>query len=415
MIRVASLLLFSVFVLSFDTSCVVYDSVNFRVNHSMPFLITEPKYCVPIVTSDNKIDCASTRTSQTPPVLECTPSFQCNYVWHHRDWCTLHACNCVLADAGETENRASTTTAPRIYLLMPYFGDTFQNYFQMYLDSLERNSDVLTVFLLTDLDLSAYRLPTNLIVVGMTFEQIRHRLIQLLTSDFGQFEPGELLSKPYKLVDFKTMFSRLFEDLLSAYDVREGVDFVGYGDCDLIYGVISDFWKPEHYSLDIIGGYHGHFTAWKNTRQFRSLYKSVPNLLNHLKTRTAYVTEIAFREPLLRHLRENNFKMFYINKYIIDIVPPVFYRFFRSDHRNRTKNWFDAYHAHTDIKEIFYNKSNGGRFTVWYDNGMQMGSVYVHLQKREMAIRWIREPAEGYFIEEHSFTSPADRLNKIQE
>jgi hypothetical protein len=54
---------------------------------------------------------------------------------------------------------------PKIYLIIVYYG-SFPNYFQLYLDSLGMNKDLLTVILVTDIPLN-YKVPTNVIHVNM--------------------------------------------------------------------------------------------------------------------------------------------------------------------------------------------------------------------------------------------------------
>lgn len=315
-------------------------------------------------------------------------------------WCSARNCaTCVSAAVGAL---ALPRRSPRIFLIIPFFGN-FLNYFQLYLDSLERNSDVLTVFLLSDVDLSPYRLPSNLVVVRMTFEQLRLKTVALLSSENATVTfPPSFMSGAYKLVDFKPLLAKLFTDVLQVFRVRE-YDFVGYGDCDLIYGRLSDFWREEHHSVDIIGGFHGHFVAWKNTNDFRNLYRAVPNLYNILLDEKVHIMdEIAFRQPLLSYLERSRLRMFYINAMFLDIVPPMFYGLFRSDHQRREKNFFDVYHANTDISSIYCNTTTG-RISVRFDDNSTMQCAYVHLQKRPMQITWSKSPADGFFVTQNSF------------
>jgi hypothetical protein len=293
---------------------------------------------------------------------------------------------------------------PRIFLFIPFFGSPL-NYFQLYLDSLGRNADVLTVFFLTDTDLSAYRLPSNLIVIPLTMTLLRRKLADVIRLDNATITfPSSFFSGAYKLVDFKPLFTKVFEDVLQVHRVREN-DFVGFGDCDLIYGRLADLWRKEHHNLDIIGGYHGHFVAWKNTHEFRNLYRGVPKLHEILlDTRVHIMDEIAFRPSLLQYLEKSQKKMFYINSVFLDIVPPMFYHMFRADHKERKKNFFDVYHAHTDIDSI-YCSTMSGRIRVKFDDNSSMDCAYVHLQKRPMQITWEKDPRHGYYITDRSFNS----------
>ena len=151
---------------------------------------------------------------------------------------------------------------PRIWLYMPYFG-AFPNYFQLYLDSLGRNADCLSVFLMTDIDLSGYRVPHNLIPIPMTLDALREKAARLIKDEFGmEVRPDALLKQPYKLIDFKIMYPELFREIGQRHGVTED-DFVGWGDVDLIYGRFSDFLDMDK-DYHVIGGFHGHLTALRN-------------------------------------------------------------------------------------------------------------------------------------------------------
>jgi hypothetical protein len=82
----------------------------------------------------------------------------------------------------------------RIWLYIPYFG-AFPNYFQLYLDSLKRNADCLSVFLMTDIDFSGYRVPDNLIPIPITFGAIREKAARLISDEFGMDVRPEAFSR----------------------------------------------------------------------------------------------------------------------------------------------------------------------------------------------------------------------------
>ena len=287
----------------------------------------------------------------------------------------------------------------RIWLYMPYFG-AFPNYFQLYLDSLARNADCLSVFLLTDSDLSGYRAPDNLIPVPMTIDALRGRAAQFIGDEFGiNVRPDALLKQPYKICDFRIIYLELFREIGERYGVTEE-DYVGWGDCDVIYGRFSDFLDMDA-DYQIVGGYHGHLTALRNIDSFRKLFREVaglPQLM--IDDKCHVVDEVAFRTPLLDFLEQNQYKMFYINRYFCDIVPECFYMLFRQDHAQREKNFFEAYHPDKDIDHVYYDRE--GRLTVVYDNGDSRQAIYCHLQKRAMSIDFDRHD-DGYYICEDAF------------
>ena len=268
----------------------------------------------------------------------------------------------------------------QIYLIIPYYG-AFPNYFQLYLDSLGINTDILTVFLITDIDISPYNCPKNLIVINMDKSELKKRASKFILETYNKVvEPDDLLKDNYKLVDFKIVFSLMFDDILDNHGVTEE-DYVGWGDIDLIYGKLSNFIDFRE-GYGILGGWHGHFTAIKNTDSFKNNFKAIPNYLELITANKAYGTdEIAYREPLKKYLAENKIKMFYANAYFCDIVPPCFYHLSRPDYTSYEKNFYDLYNPYKNINYILYDKST---LRVKYDDGSSRETLYCHLQKRKM-------------------------------
>ena len=287
----------------------------------------------------------------------------------------------------------------RIWLYMPYFG-AFPNYFQLYLDSLGKNADCLSVFLMTDSDLSSYRVPDNLIPIQLTLGAFREKATRFISDEFNiVVQPDALLKQPYKLCDFRIMYPELFRDVSEQYGVTDD-DFVGWGDCDLIYGRFSDFLDMKE-DYHVIGGFHGHFTAIRNIDLFRKLFKTVEGLPQLLLDETPHVVdETAFRKPLLDILERNGYRMFYINQYFCDIAPECFFGLYRQDHAQRKKNFFDVYHPDKEIEYVHYNRDGG--LTVIYDDGDSRQSIYCHLQKRSMLLDFDRYE-NGYYIREDAF------------
>jgi hypothetical protein len=262
------------------------------------------------------------------------------------------------------------------------------------------NTDMLVVFLLTDIDLSPYRLPRNLILIPMTFDVLRRRIASCLADEFGiSVNPENCIEEPYKLVDFKPLYPKLFQSILDQYGVNAD-DFVGWGDCDLVYGKFSNFIEQlEDYH--VIGGFHGHFTAFRNVDSFKNLFtliEGVPDSL--LDNKIHLVDEVGLREPLMSLIEQNHYRMFYINRFFCDVVPPCYYHLSRPDHASWDKNFFDVYNSMKNIDHLFYD--DDGKLTVIYDDGTQRECIYCHLQKRPMDVR-IDAAGNGFIIRENSF------------
>lgn len=291
---------------------------------------------------------------------------------------------------------------PRIYKFMPYYGNV-HNYFQLYLDSLENNKDCLTVFFISDIDLTQYRIPENFIQIKLTIQHLRNRLSSFLYKTYKKYvHPDELLPYNYKFCDIKILYPLLFDDVMQEHVVKN-FDYVGWGDCDLIYGKLTNFIDFEqHYG--IIGGWHGHFTAILNNNAFKNIFTEIPNLFNIITDNSKnYATdEIAYRDPLKKFLKENNLQMYYMNNDFCDIIPPCYYHLSRPNHQEWDVNFYDLYNPHKNIKYLYFNK-NDKSLTVFYEDGSQRETVYGHLQKRKMDLSF-DSYEEGYYINEHSFT-----------
>lgn len=296
----------------------------------------------------------------------------------------------------------NTSAQKKIHKFIAWYG-TVPNYFQLYLDSLEINKDILKVYFISDIDLSSYKMPENFIYIRLDKIHIKNRLSALLYKTYRKdVNPDDLLQNNYKLVDIKILYPILFDDLIKEYDIKE-TDYVGWGDCDLIYGKISNFLDlKENYG--IIGGWHGHFTAIINNDNFKNNFKTIPNYFDIVTdNRKTYIAdEIAYREPLKKYLADNNIKMFYINRYFCDIVPPCFYHLSRPNYKDCDNNFYDLYNPTKTIKHLYFDKINS-KLIVTYTNGETRETIYGHLQKRKMELPF-SSYENGFLINENSFS-----------
>jgi glycosyltransferase involved in cell wall biosynthesis len=287
---------------------------------------------------------------------------------------------------------------PRIYIFVAYYG-SFPNYFQLYLDSLANNTDCLTVFLVTDIDMSSYTCPENLIIIFMPKADLQARVSKFIEEGYQQkVAPENLLVDNYKIVDIKIIYPILFDDLMKEYKVTEK-DFVGWGDIDLIYGKMSNFINfSDNYG--IIGGWHGHFTAIKNETEFKNNYKQVHDYLSILtdNSKTYIADEIAYRQPLIDYIEKHKVKMFFTNAHFCDIIPPCLFHLSRPNWKSYKKNFYDLYNPTKNIQHVHYNK----KLVVQYDDGTSREAFYCHIQKRKMALPFTKYTS--YYINETGFS-----------
>jgi hypothetical protein len=109
----------------------------------------------------------------------------------------------------------------------------FPNYFDLWLNSCEKNSTV-DFWIFTDHASSTppRKLSSNIKIVSMTFDQVKARFQKLFDFEIS-------LERAYKLCDYKPAYGEAFADYLGAYD------FWGYCDVDLIWGDIRHFVTDE--------------------------------------------------------------------------------------------------------------------------------------------------------------------------
>ena len=261
----------------------------------------------------------------------------------------------------------------RIYLIIPYYGE-FPNYFQLYLDSLGMNENILTIILITDINLSKYKLPKNIIVEYITLNNIREYASIFFMSQYNiKIKLDEIILKPYKLCDYRPLFFILFENILKKLNIGD-TDYVGWGDCDVIYGKLSNFIDLSK-NYDIIG-YHGHFTAIKNIPLFTQLYTKINNLPNLLIDNINYIIdESHWRKLLFDLMSTNNYNVFYMWQKFCDVLPPF-------------KDSFIMVGENNNIKYLYFNKVTE-KLIVILENNNELEVTYCHLQKRKMSINFI--------------------------
>ena len=254
--------------------------------------------------------------------------------------------------------------------MIPYYG-SFPNYFQLYLDSLSINTDILSIIIFTDIDTSIYKIPDNLILINMSLYDIRERASRFLLKEYNtQIESDLLIKRSYKLCDYKVIYHELFNDILCDIGVNE-TDYIGWGDIDVIYGKIS---KHINFKYDYsVIGFHGHFTALKNNNELKRLYINIidlPNLL--IENANHILDERQMRDEIMKYTNNTGKPRFGMNSYFADIVPPLWSN---SEFKTTTSKQL--------VKHITFDKFSKS-LVVLFDDGNTKDVTYAHLQKRKM-------------------------------
>lgn len=291
-----------------------------------------------------------------------------------------------------------------IYSIIPYYG-AFPNYFQLYLDSVEINSDILKIMLITDIDVSNYKIPSNVIIINLSISQVRERIVLYFKKYHNiNVNSNDVLMTPYKFCDFRVVFKFLFLDIFEKIGINDN-DYWGWSDCDLIYGnILKNI--PEIRKYEFIG-WHGHFTAIKNNNLYDTYLLDIDNLKNDLlKKRGVAIDENGYRTLLRKYAFGGKIPYLSLTKhspltnafYILDIYPPP-----GVVHANYDQGIFDATIHYNpkesnreEIKYIMFDKKNKNLIAS-FKNLDDKQFIYAHLQKRKMEVKFSNYNDEFYF------------------
>lgn len=146
-------------------------------------------------------------------------------------------------------------------LILPYFG-SFNNYFQLFLKSCEKNPTYDWI-IFTDCS-DKYDYPANVHVISMTLHELKKIAERKLGFPIR-------METPYKLCDYKPAYGFLFEEYIKEYE------YWGHCDCDLIFGNLEKILTPllnKNYDKLFAAG---HLTIYRNTKEnihrFMNLYQ----------------------------------------------------------------------------------------------------------------------------------------------
>lgn len=146
-----------------------------------------------------------------------------------------------------------------ICYFVPYFGKLPSN-IPLWLLSCKMNSTI-DWFILTD-DRTQYNFPDNVKVKYCSYEDVKKRIAD-------HFDFPIVISKPWKLCDFRPAFGEIFKEEL------EGYDFWGHCDMDMLFGNIREFITQDLLEKYDKIGFQGHSTLYKNTPEVNSRYRTV--------------------------------------------------------------------------------------------------------------------------------------------
>lgn len=143
----------------------------------------------------------------------------------------------------------------KVRLIICYYG-TLPTEFNLWLNSCKNNPD-FDFLMVTDIKIQN-SFP-NISILNISMKELEKRFSKACGLNV-------VLSKPYKLCDFRPLYGKTFADELKGYD------FWGHCDIDVIWGDIKKFITDEMLEkYDRIGTY-GHFTLYRNCVHMNNLY-----------------------------------------------------------------------------------------------------------------------------------------------
>ena len=249
--------------------------------------------------------------------------------------------------------------------ILPYFGK-FPNYFQLFLNSCEKNEDY-NWLIFTD-DKTKYSYPRNVKVNYITFEEIKN-IIQ------SKFDFKLAIDFPKKLCDYKPLYGFIFSSYIKDYD------YWGYCDCDLIFGKINnfiDFKKLSNY--DKIG-IVGHLTLMKNKKEVNEFFKNDNNFKKIFSNSKNFVYDEGFDDSVNNILQKMNKKIYNIEE-IADISVNNS-SFVLTNYDFKINN----YVSEKKVKSFFtWEDGKVIRYILKDKNWIKKEYIYIHLQKRNMKV-----------------------------
>ena len=169
----------------------------------------------------------------------------------------------------------------KIAIFNPYFGK-WPYWIDLYTHSCSQNKEI-DFYYFTDCEIpEGYSDFPNMHFTYMSFQNYCH----LVSEKIGiNFHPDN----PYKLCDLKPFYGMVHEDILG----NGGYDFWGFGDMDLVWGNVRDFYTDEVLAKADVFSTHadrvsGHLALIRNTKHYRNLCLEIPSWKEKLEDQQHY-------------------------------------------------------------------------------------------------------------------------------
>lgn len=250
----------------------------------------------------------------------------------------------------------------KIIFINPWFGP-LRDDFDFWLKSVEHNP---TVDFLIPTDQNIIAPPNNVKVIKTDLA-----FVERLAKKFVW--EGCVISKPYKMCDYKVAYGEMFQDYIKEYD------FWGHCDADMIFGDIRHFVTDEVLNKYDRLGVDGFFSLFRNTPEINSIYRKAGDIKQIFTSQKPFgFDEWGLNHDGTAHYWMNNLKdKVWLDK-VFDNLAPYHYGFYSGTVRKFNLN----------IKNVMFSFENGKLFRYGTKNGcvVKDESLYVHIQKRSVYI-----------------------------
>lgn len=251
----------------------------------------------------------------------------------------------------------------KIIFIVPWFGP-FRKDFYFWLKSAEYNPTV-DFLLPTDQDINMP--PDNVKVIKTNLSYVEN-----LAKTFVW--EGCVISKPYKMCDYKVAYGEMFQDYIKEYD------FWGHCDMDMIFGDIRHFVTEDLLEKYDRLGVDGFFSLFRNTEEVNTIYKRVGDITKIFTDQQPFgfdewgVNRCGTATYWIEHLGDRVWQ-----EKVFDNLAPYHYAFFSGTIRKYGLG----------IKNVMFSFEHGKLYRYGTKGGtvVKDETLYVHIQKRPVYIK----------------------------
>lgn len=269
-----------------------------------------------------------------------------------------------------------------------YFG-TLPDNFKIWLGSCGYNPTI-DFLLITDNDLTEYKIPNNVKVINYSFEQLKQCFAEKLGFKIG-------MEKPYKLCDFRPTYGFVFQEYISIYD------YWGYCDFDLVWGDLRCY--IDKYLLTDYSKFlpYGHLSLYKNDFENNQLFRLSNDYTLSYKEMLSSPNNYLFDELVVDNIIKVNHISSFEKIIFVDIDP----NYKRIKHVEKLNYKPEIYKEYlTENKKFNYKNQlfyweNGKIIMAYMEKNeiLEKEFMYIHFQKRNLTgFCEIEEMVNGFYI-----------------